>query len=127
VHTLFQDLRFAVRQLRKDPRFASIVVLTVALGIGANTAIFSCLNGFLRPLPVRSPQQIVVLASQFKYDDTGLRYRFSFGALNDLRRQSDCFSEIFGFNAFLGGLHTGKKVVPYLYSAVTGNYFTALE
>ena len=121
-----QDLQFALRQVRRSPRFALIVVLTVALGIGANTAIFSSLNGFLRPLPVRSPEQLVVLAAQFKDDETGMRYRFSFLALNDLRRQAGRFSDVFGFNAGMGGLHTGKRVVPFLYSTVTGNYFPAL-
>jgi len=126
MHTFFQDLRLAVRQIRNNPRFASIVVLTLALGIGANTAIFSCLNGFLRPLPVRSPEQIVVLAAQLKDDETGLRYRFSFAELNDLRRQADRFSDIFGFNAMLGGLQVDRRVKPILYSTVTGNYFSAL-
>jgi macrolide transport system ATP-binding/permease protein len=126
VHTFFQDLRFAARQLRKNPRFALIVVLAVALGIGANTAIFSCLNGFLRPLPVRSPEQIVVLAAQLKDDETGLRYRFSFAALNDLRRQADRFSDVFAFNAMLGGLRANNRVTPFLYSTVTGNFFPAL-
>ena len=64
------------------------MVLPVALGIGANTAAFSSLHGFLRPLPVR----LAVLAAQVKDDETGLRYRFSFSALNDLRRQGG-FSE----------------------------------
>ena len=126
MQTFFQDLQFAARLMRKNPRFALIVVLTVALGIGANTAIFSCLNGFLRPLPVPSPEQIVVLAAQLKDDETGLRYRFSFPALNDLRRQSDRFSNIFGFNASLGGLQANHRVTPFLYSAVTGNFFSAL-
>lgn len=121
-----QDLQFALRQVRRSPRFAAIVVLTVALGIGANTAIFSTLNGFLRPLPVRSPEQLVVLAAQLKNDETGMRYRFSFLALNDLRRQADRFSDVFGFSAGMGGLDTGRRVVPLLYSTVTGNYFPAL-
>ena len=112
--------------MRKSPRFALIVVLTVALGIGANTAIFCSLNGFLRPLPVRSPEQLVVLAAQVKDDETGLRYRFSFLALNDIRRQAGRFRDIFGFNVLLGGLHTGQRVAPFLYSSVTGNYFSAL-
>jgi predicted permease len=126
VPTFFHDLQFAARQMRKDPRFSLIVVFTIALGIGANTAIFSSLNGFLRPLPVRSPEQIVVLAAQLKDDDTGLRFRFSFAALNDLRRQADRFSDIFGFNAMLGGLRANKRVTPFLYSTVTGNFFSAL-
>jgi predicted permease len=112
--------------MRKDPRFAAIVVLTIALGIGANTAIFSSLNGFLRPLPVRSPEQIVVLAAQLKTDETGLRFRFSYPALNDLRHQADRFSDIFGFNAMLGGFQVHRKVTSFLYSAVTGDYFPAL-
>jgi len=126
VHTFLQDLQFAARQMRKNPRFALIVVLTITLGIGANTAIFSSTNGFLRPLPVHSPEQIVVLAAQLKDDETGLRYRFSFAALNDLRRQADRFSDIFGFDAVLGGLQANKRVTPVLYGAVTGNYFSAL-
>jgi len=126
VRTLLQDLHFSARQMRKSPRFALIVVLTIALGIGANTAIFSSQNGFLRPLPVRSAEQLVVLAAQFKSDETGLRFRFSYPALQDLRRQADRFSDIFGFNAMIGGVEVHHRVMSFLYSAVTGNYFPAL-
>ena len=77
MHALRQDLQYAIRQFGKSPGFAVLVVLTIALGIGANTAIFSVINGFLRPLPVKAPEQIVVLAARTKGDETGFRYRFS--------------------------------------------------
>ena len=72
MRTLFDDLRHAVRQWRRDPGAAAIVVLTMALGIGVNTAVFSSVSGFVRPLPVREPDQLTVLAAQNKGDTTGL-------------------------------------------------------
>src|SRR5260370_37006443 len=92
---LLDDLRYAARQLRKSPGFTVLVVLTVALGIGANTAIFSMINGYLRPLPVKAPSQIVVLAAQTKGDETGLKYRLSYPALIDFRKQASGFSDLF--------------------------------
>src|SRR5678816_4388404 len=85
----FFFFRYVVRQLWKDRAIAIVVTVTIALGIGVNTAVFSILNGFQRPLPVTAPEQIVVLAADTKGDETGFRFTFSYAALEDIRRRAD--------------------------------------
>jgi predicted permease len=121
-----QDLNYALRQLSKSPGFALLVIVTIALGIGTNTAIFSCVNGYLRPLPARSPEQLVVLAAQTRGDEVGLSFRLSFSAMCDLRRQADRFSDVIGFNTLIGGLNADGKVTSFTYHVVSGNTFSAL-
>ena len=69
MQTLFQDLRFGLRMLAKNPGFTAVAIITLALGIGANTAIFSVVNGLmLRGLPVRDPGTLVTIGFTHKQD-----------------------------------------------------------
>src|SRR5437667_1660962 len=91
LETLWNDIRFGIRQLIKSPSFAFVAILSLALGIGANTAIFSLVSlVLLRPLPVAHPEQIVSVFPLFKdKDDGGL---FSYPNYKDFRDRNQVFS-----------------------------------
>jgi predicted permease len=125
--SIAQDVRFALRQIRRAPAFSISAVLTLALGIGANTGIFSLLNGFMRPLPVPHADRIVVLASEMPGDETGFRYRFSYQALNDYRAETSVFSDVFGFDTRIAGMTANGKTTQFVYHAVSGNFFSGLR
>lgn len=121
----WQDVRYALRMLVKSPMLTVIVVLTLALGIGANTAIFGIVNGFLlRPLPVKSPDQIMVIAGRMANDTIGVP-TLSYPELTDLRKQATVFSDVFASQIGIGGLSFSGKTEEFIFSYATGNYFTA--
>jgi predicted permease len=123
---LWHDLRYALRMLAKSPMLTLIVVLTLALGIGANTAIFGIVNGLLlRPLPVKSPEQIMVLAGKLQGDTLGI-FTLSYAQLVDFRKQAEAFSDVFASRIDLGGLSYGGKANQFIYGHVTRNYFSSL-
>ena len=123
---LIRDLRFAVRALVRAPGFTIVAVLTFALGIGANIAIFSVVNAFLfRPLPVRAPEQITVLAIQQKGAPIGSG-GFSYPELENFRRQSAAFSDIFGMVISPVQLADGDRTEPCFGNYVTSNFFSSL-
>src|SRR5437764_3939182 len=92
---LLQDLRYALRQLRRAPGFAVVVILMLALGIGANTAIFSLIDALLlKPLPVNEPHQLYELARGAADD-----YTFSVPIWREFQRQQNIFSGVFAYGA----------------------------
>ena len=90
--TIARDLRYAVRALLRQPGFTAAVVLTLALGIGANTAIFSVVNGvLLRPLPYPNDAQLMMLRTRFA---SGQTETASLPDYTDWKAQSSSFSRV---------------------------------
>jgi predicted permease len=126
--TLWNDVVFATRLLRKSPIFTAAMVLTLALGVGVNTAVFSVVNAILlRPLPVKNSDRLVVIASQNTSNRT-LR-AMSFPDLQDYRAATDdLFEDIAGYSVgFLSLAPQGGRPDRVLVTWITGNYFPLLD
>ncbi len=126
MESLLQDIRYGARTLLKNPGFMIIAVITLALGIGANTAIFSMVDAFLlRPLPVAEPAQITVLAFQQKHGN--FLTQFSIADYRDIQNQTkEVFSDVFAYQFGLDGLSVEGKADRIMTNYVSGNYFSAL-
>src|SRR5215469_5711594 len=120
-----QDLRYAIRQLAKSPGFAIIAILTLTLGIGANTAIFSVVNGvLLNPLPYPEPNRIVVLFHDKAAFRTG---SISYPNFEDWRRDSQSFSSMTAYRE-MGGvtLSGGGEPESVMGEMVSAGFFEIL-
>ncbi|MCI0487229.1 MAG: ABC transporter permease [Blastocatellia bacterium] len=122
---LFQDLQYALRLFRKKPGFTVIAVLTLAIGIGANTAVFSVVNAFLlRPLPYREPDRLVMIQRTPAAAD--YRSIYSYPVFSDVREQSQSFEGVaaFGNRRLTFDTSEGPEIV--FGSGVTSNLFSVL-
>jgi predicted permease len=128
METLIQDIRYGARMLMKNPGFLIVAVITLGLGIGANTAIFSMVDSLLlRPLPVQDPGRIAVLAMQQK--NGAVQPAFSFPDYRDIQSQtSQTFSALAGYILGLDGISSGgAKPERIMTSYVSGDFFSTLE
>jgi len=121
--TLWNDIRFGIRQLRKNPGFSATVITVLALAIGGTTAMFTLVNALLfRPLPVKNPDQLVRLYC--REDRPGGRYRsFSYPNMVDVRETHDTFSEVTGFTITLVGITEGDVTRRSIAALIPANYF----
>jgi putative ABC transport system permease protein len=122
--TLAQDVRYALRMLRKNPGFTAVAVLTLALGIGANTAIFSVVYAvLLKPLPYPRPSELFNV-SQYPVSEKGSKIGgWSYLNLEDLRRDSNIFTAVAGSNAHQLTLTGRGEPAMMNASVVTGEFF----
>jgi putative ABC transport system permease protein len=124
INELVQDIRYGLRQLRRNPGFTAVAVLTLALGIGANTAIFSVVNPlFLRGLEVQDPGELVSLG--FQQEKTSIPV-FSYPDLKDIGDQAGNLMQVLAYKFGIDGLSEGGHADRVITNYVTGNYFSVL-
>jgi len=134
MQTILQDLRFALRQLRRSPAFALTAILTLALGIGANTAIFSLIDqALLKSLPVRDPDSLVVLegtgkaweGSASSHGGDAEAY-FSYPMYKDLRDKNKVFEGLLATSPVAISITRNGDSQMTDSEIVSGNYFDLL-
>src|SRR6266545_3039614 len=124
---LWQDLRFGARMLTKRPSFTLIAVVTLALGIGANTAIFSLLDALLlKPLPVKQPEQLVVV-NIARPSQPGRGYSsFSYPVFREMQEKNAVFSGLFARSGLQMSMSASGQTELVRGEAVSGNFFAVL-
>jgi hypothetical protein len=101
---VISDIRYAFRQLSKSPGFTIAALVVLALGIGANTAVFSLVQTLLFRAPgYANPSEVVQLFSQDKNDPTRFR-TFSYPTFRDIREQNTVFSDVMAYNLAMVGI-----------------------
>jgi len=125
MRTLWQDARFGMRMLLKSPGFTAIAVLTLAVGIGANTAIFTVVYGvLLRPLPYPEPQRIVQLAESFRGQSEEMDLTAQ--QLAKLRESTNVFEHIAGYTDIGYNVTAGNQAEHVRGTPVSADYFQVL-
>jgi putative ABC transport system permease protein len=125
IENFLMDVRFGLRQFRKNPGFTVVAVLTLALGIGANTAIFSIANAFMfRPLPVKDADRLTVVAVQNGRD--GEPNQLSYLDFLDYKRQNNVFTDMTEYTLGLAGLGSQGHADRIIISYVPSNFFSML-
>jgi predicted permease len=126
METLWKDLRYSMRVLAKSPGFSAVVILSLALAIGANTSIFSMVNAFLlRPMPVEHPERLLAVYVTAPNSGASLD-GFSYPQWKDFRAQDTGLSDIMGSTGVPLSMTDGEKPELIWGEIVTGNYFSGL-
>jgi predicted permease len=144
MRSIFTDIRFGLRGLLKQPAFTVIALLTLALGVGANTALFSVVDAvLLKKLPVKDPEQLVLLKASWdgkkfgpgSYDGSNMRdpatgltvgTSFPMQTLTRLRQEQETLTDIFAFSPMEVNFNAGGQAEVVSAQVVSGNYYSAL-
>ncbi len=127
VERIWQDFRYACRALRNKPGFTAVAVLVLALGIGANSAIFSLINAvLLKPLAVTKPRELVGLYSRDTKNPDAWR-AFSYPNYLDIRDSQTAFSSVMAHDLALVGIKEGDTTRRTFADVVSSNYFSTLD
>jgi predicted permease len=124
LETLWQDLRYAVRTLAKTPAFSVVAVLSLALGIGANTALFSLMDVMLlRALPVRNPQELVEFV---RASPTAMMTNLPYSVYTRFRQDRGVLSDVFALTSSSFAFRSGALTDQVFAHRVSGGFFPAL-
>ncbi len=125
---LLFDLRFSLRAIRRSPLFASVAILSLALGIGANTAIFTLIDQImLRRLPVKHPEQLVMLYQRGAHNGSNMGPRMhSYPIYQDIQKKATPFSEVLCRRLVATSISVDNQTERVQAEMVSGNFFTML-